>query len=209
MIVGCIIPTLNERPQFTDFVIRRLNNQTKKPDITVFIDFPNLNGRPDISKRYKQGIKYLITQNVDLIAFIEDDDYYPLTYIQELAELWDSTGRPDLIGCKTTIYYHIFRQMYLKVRQRHCSAFVTAVGRGINYDVCGDYEAYYDVKLWTNNEGTQVDFKNTPIGIKHGIGRCGGGGHYNLKWYQRCDEDLSFLEKNVDAEAFEFYKSMI
>ncbi len=209
MIVGCIIPTLNERPRLTEFVINRINQQTRKPDITLIIDYPNLNGSPDIAKRYKEGINILIGQKVDLIAFIEDDDYYPVTYIEELLGHWKANGMPDLIGCKQTIYYHILRLQYLIVAPKHSSAFCTAVGENVLWDVCDDYEAYYDVKLWKANKGVQVEFKNPPIGIKHGIGRCGGGGHHNDKWYQTSDEDLSYLEKMMDPEAFEFYKSMI
>jgi len=206
MIVGVLIPTLHQRPEFLQFTLDRLKQQTLKPSIALIIDYPNEDGIADIAKRYKEGITELLNKKVDLIAFIEDDDYYPLTYIEELATKWDSLNRPSLIGCKETIYYHLPTTQYLSTSPKHCSAFCTAVSKGINTDVCKDYEAYFDYYLWQKNKGVQVQFHKKPIGIKHGIGTCGGNGHNPVSgWYKYKDYKFEWLRKHVDSDAFDFY----
>lgn len=209
MRIATLTPTLGDRPKFVDFCKKRILNQTIQPDIMLFVDYKNTNGKVDIAKRYKRGIESLLSRGIDLIIFIEDDDYYPVTYIEETIDLWLNNGKPALMGCKETVYYHLGARQYLSVAPKHCSAYCTSVGRGIKYDVCEDYEAYYDFKLWKANNGVQVDYIKKPIGIKHGIGKCGGSGHSgDFKLYNNHDQGLMFLKTNTDKEAFTFYRNM-
>ena len=47
-----------------------------------------------------------------------------------------------------------------------------------------------------------------PIGIKHGIGLCGGSAHTVNFPFDIDDKKLYWLKQNVRKESFEFYKSM-
>jgi hypothetical protein len=46
------------------------------------------------------------------------------------------------------------------------------------------------------------------IGIKHGVGLCGGGGHKNTMWYKNEDPGMKWLASHVDKKSLEFYKSI-
>ena len=203
--LGVIIPTLRERPELLKFVLKRISEQTRIADEILIVDYPNVTDKADIAKRYKEGLQQLFDRGCELVAMIEDDDYYPITYLEELSTHYIRKGRPDLIGSKYTVYYHIISGQHLKVDPKHCSAFCTAVGRNAKIDVCDDYEAYYDVKIWQQNKGVQVVFDKMPIGIKHGIGRCGGGGHKGSQWYQKIDRSGEYLKSITDPEAYEIY----
>lgn len=209
MKIGVVIPTLGDRPEFLKFCLKRVNEQTRKPDCIALVNYKNRNGKIDIAQRYKTGIKYLIDKGCDLIVFIEDDDYYPKTYIEETYNLWVKYGRPDIIGCKETVYYHLPTSKYLTTIQKHCSAYCTAISKKAVYEVCGDYEAYYDVKLWAKNKGNRVEYDNKPIGIKHGIGKCGGSGHNPRQgFYRFSDPNHEYLKSSVDSEALALYDRM-
>ncbi len=204
--LGVIIPTLRDRPVFLKFCLDRLKRQSYKPYKVKIIDYLNNTDKADIAKRYKEGIRYLFDKGCDLVAMMEDDDYYPLTYLHELVEKWVDHNRPNIIGCRNTVYYHLPTRKWLEVSPNHSSAFCTAVSPRANIDVCGDYEAYYDLYLWMANKGVQVRFKKIPIGIKHGIGRCGGRGHQSDFWRNyKADYDGSQLKKWVDNEALQLY----
>lgn len=206
MKIGVLIPTLGDRSDFLKFCLSRLKNQTKKADEIALINYKNISGLVDISQRYKVGIKYLIEKGCDLIIFWEDDDYYPLTYIEETVRLWLKHGKPVIFGCKNTVYYHCPSRQYLTTSPMHSSAYCTSVSKYIKYDVCGDNEAYYDVNLWRKNKGIQVKYNKMPIGIKHGEGKCGGSGHRpRAGYYRNSDRSLTYLKENTDEEAFEFY----
>lgn len=207
MKIGVVIPTLGDRPAFLEFCLERLKKQTRKADHVALVNYQNTSGLVDISQRYKKGISYLIGKGCDLILFIEDDDYYPLTYIEETFNLWVKYGKPDIMGCKETVYYHMPTSNYLTIVQKHCSAYCTSISSKANFDVCEDNGNYFDVKLWSNNRGVKVEYKRKPIGIKHGIGRCGGKGHES-NFYKSKDIGYNFLKENIDSDAFSFYSKM-
>jgi len=60
------------------------------------------------------------------------------------------------------------------------------------------------MRIWAQRRGTMRETK--AIGIKHGIGKLGGRGHSMTMKYS--DANWGWLEKNVDADAFTFYKSI-
>ena len=64
-----------------------------------------------------------------------------------------------------------------------------------------------DVRMWLFGQGLKVEFRNTgAIGIKHGIGLCGGIGHiFNPNWSK--DSGMWYLKGQVREESFEFYKN--
>jgi glycosyltransferase involved in cell wall biosynthesis len=210
--VGIVIPTCSkERKLFVDFLESRLQKQTVKPDVIAKIDYPNTTTKPDLAKRYREGAKKCFDAGCDFVLFIEDDDYYPLTYIEEMTKAWEDAERPCLIGHDETIYYHILSKgyKYHSTTLKHTSAFCTGITKKVamGAKVCADTNAFIDIALWNRNKGVQVHLEHPPIGIKHGIGKTGGAFHDD-KRYKLYDSNCSLLKTLVDEEAFEFYTNL-
>jgi len=210
MKIGTVTPTLGNRPKFLNFLKSRLERQTRKSDYSVFIDYQNTSGAVDIKERFVKGISECFANGCDLVLMIEDDDYYPLTYIEEMTAAWARLGKPNLFGVKTTTYYHIESNRFVNMAPSHCSAFCSALAKGANYNVGENGSPYYDIALWKANKGVQVDINHPPLGIKHGQGVCGGVGHNpNARLYgNNIDKELLLLKQRVDAEAFGFYNQI-
>jgi hypothetical protein len=67
---------------------------------------------------------------------------------------------------------------------------------------------FLDLELWKQLEGVSIeDSFNSCLGIKHGVGLCGGRGHNQMDFTHK-DENFDFLRSIVDNEAFNFYKSL-
>ena len=209
MKIGTVTPTLGDRPIFLNRLKERLNNQTRKADVSVFVDHKG-NGKVDIRERYIKGIKECFDKGCDLVLFIEDDDYYPLTYIEEMSSEWERLNRPNIFGVKTTTYYQIVSNRFVNMSPNHSSAYCTGIGSGAKYEVGAVSSPYYDIAIWAANKGPQVELKNPPLGIKHGLGRCGGVGHdINSRLYMaNIDLDMSLLRQRVDKESFNFYNKL-
>ena len=210
--VAVIIPTCNpDRKPFVDYLEKRLAKQTRQPDMIIKIDYPNPNGHPDLAKRYREGCKRAFAQDMDLAIFIEDDDYYPLSYIESMADAWEKAGRPAVIGHNNTRYYHLGVKGY-KVwgPMLHSSAHCTAVSQNAKLDVCPDDHISFDISLWRANSNTvKVDIEPFPVSIKHGIGMTAGRVHTTKRYQQNMDPQLEMLQKWVDPESFVFYKSIM
>lgn len=210
--IGIVIPTCSpERKPFLDFVLARMQKQTRKPDFIALMNDPKIGKTPDLAKRYKEGIEKCVLNGCDFILFIEDDDYYPLDYIETMYTLWKQNNRPDIIGCNQTIYYHLFEKGWnILHTTRHASAHGTAVSANVKYKTCKDTNIYFDMDLWKENEthSKLVFFEGHCISMKHGIGLCGGAGHTSTR-YSHKDIDFEKLKTFVDEEAFKFYMRII
>ncbi len=209
--VAVVIPTCDPaRKPFIDFLEARLLRQTRQPNMVIKIDYPNSNGKPDLAKRYREGCKKAFDAGMDLVVFMEDDDFYPLTYIEDMTKAWEKEGRPAAIGHTNTRYYHLGVKGYKDWgKQPHASAHCTAVSKQANLSVCKDDYISFDIALWKENKSavkTMLD--RFPVSIKHGIGMTAGRKHVVTK-YKHFDEDLSVLKQWVDAEAFQFYQTIM
>lgn len=224
---------------------------------TVYVE--SVAGVCDITKRYRTGYDLLRGKGLDVIAFIENDDWYAPDYLERMGEQWELAGRPDLFGTAYTIYYHIGLQAWLTMEhRRRASAMNTLIKPDLNITWCADSEPYTDIHLWTPplnplkgtlNEGpvvftadlnslveregcfnvikpkpgyegggigTRVTFnpmevfkRHISVGIKHGVGLCGGRNHTNyLERYKFEDRGMVALRSWIGAEACAFYKSI-
>lgn len=209
--IGIVIPHISkERKPLLDFVLQRMKEQTMFIDYICLLDYPKPDGvSHDIPQRYKKGIKECFANKCDLVFLIEDDDYYPINYIEQIYKQWLVKGCPNIIGLNRTIYYHIFNGTYQEIPTlKHSSAFCTAIGRQANYTSPNDFDRFYDIQLWRSNKGSLVTIDNFPVGIKHGLGLCGGAGH--TKTLSNTDnEDYAYLKSKVDEKAFDFYMKFI
>jgi len=207
--VAVIIPTCDpNRRGFLELQLSRLSRQTRTPDMLILKDESNFTNKPDLTKRYRLGCDEAFRAGMDLVIFMEDDDYYPLTYVEELTKAWEISGKPALIGHGRTRYYYLLKNHYHIFKQlEHCSAHCSAVSSDVNLNVCPDDYLYFDIKLWQGNEDkVQVLLKGFPVSIKHNIGMSAGHTHKIPK--ETNDPERNTLRSWVDDECFEFYQTI-
>lgn len=209
MKIGVLIPT-RDRPQFLEFALKQISKQSLQPDFIEIVNDAPLSDKPDVTWRYRIGFERL-KHKVDLIIFAEDDDNYSLDYLQKMVDFWVASGKPDLIGITHTIYYNIINQKYVRLEHPGRSSMMSmAISTKTTPPWPDDNYSYTDMHLCKHMKGKFMTL-NDPIcvGIKHGTGTCGGGGHV-LDWrvYNKQDEHFNFLSKTVDNEALNFYISL-
>jgi len=148
----------------------------------------------------------------EVVQLVENDDYYPSDYIQNLLPLLDSL---DFIGWQNTFYYNIKTLKYSRFEhETHSSLFCT----GFRLSALDDFkwpkddDPFLDIALWKHAKQSGKNWKllrsdNPCLGIKgHGMGKMGGKGHrIDL---QRHDPQMQFLRSRVDKESFEFYRNL-
>lgn len=207
------MPHRGDRDMFLPQFYKCLDSQTLKPSRVEIIDYVPKNGDVDITPRYREGYERL-RGKVDLIAFMEIDDFYRPEYLQTMASGWKANRCPDIFGTNYTIYYHVGIKKYFRFEHYGRASMMSTVIKPdleINWPV--DHDPYTDLHLWKNQKGwTKATFapnKHITVGIKHGIGMCGGRMHIDhLYKYNNSDEDLSFLSAIV-GESLDFYKSLL
>lgn len=217
--IGIIIPDRNDRPKFLENCLRLIKNQTLQPEIVEIVNDEPLNSDIDITWRYRLGYDRLRNKGLDLIAFVENDDYYSPNYLEWWANKWQE-AKPDILGSNFTIYYHIgLRKYFTFHHEQRVSAMNTFIKPDLTFDWCEDNDPYTDIHLWslTNKQGFEIgrpilkgQIVHPPIlsiGIKHGVGLCGGMGHTN-RFHRFTHEDNGFLSKHTDTESYVFYTEL-
>lgn len=222
--IALIIPHRNDRPVFYNHLQKMIAAQTLQPEAVLSVDYTPKSEEKDITERYRYGYEYVskaiktLEPKIDLIAFIEVDDFYSADYLETMAAEWLRAGKPDIIGNSTSIYYHLKLKKYFSLNHpSRASAMNTLIKPGLVFPWCADNYEYTDAHLW---KLANIKFTNPPIlkghlfvpnkiisfGIKHGSGLVGGRFHTTqLERYDKDDADLSFLKQNCDAESFKFY----
>lgn len=208
MKIGVVIPDRGDRPRLMENCRRMLDAQTLPPAAIVTICDPPSSEACDITKRYRQGYTIISKMDVDVIAFIENDDWYAMDYLEVMAKSWENHGRPQIFGTNYTIYYHIkLRRYFIFDHFDRASMMNTLIVPGLPINWCADENPYTDMWLWGECRLTSKTFKpNRPIslGIKHGEGKSGGDFHTNLFDYFK-ENDNGFLERTLDPVSFQFY----
>ncbi len=215
MKLAVVIPTRGDRPEFLKQCISYMERQTRKPDHVIIIDRPATSSSIDLAVRYKEGFaKAFDLYKCDLAVCIEDDDWYDDHYVAIMEAKWQQYGKPDVFGINHTLYYNIITNQYVHLNHHNrASMMSTVVGPKImGVEWCADDYAYLDWHLWTKAANVNKIAINTPmicVGIKHGVGICGGGGH-TLDWknYNKEDKDWLLLSGLMQEKDLEFYKSI-
>lgn len=57
--------------------------------------------------RYRLGYERLRNKKIEVIALIENDDWYAPNYLETMYNKWLELDKPQLLGQSYTIYYHI------------------------------------------------------------------------------------------------------
>jgi hypothetical protein len=213
MRLAVIIPDRNDRPRFLENCFRMLKAQTFQPEHIELVNFPaKTPDRYDITTRYRVGYDALRGKGYDLIAFIENDDWYSPKYFEVMIKNWKKNGQPELFGTAYTYYYHIFlRAYYIMRHDQRASAMNTMIKPDLDFAWCHDEEPYTDMHLWKTVRPMRTVFipeEIISVGIKHNQGLCGGGDAHSThpqiaKRYLNPDD--GFLEKTLDKESYTFY----
>lgn len=213
MKIAVLIPDRKDRPELLKNCIRMIAAQTVQPDIIEIVDDEPLSNECDITWRYRTGYDRLRKKGIDVIAFIENDDYYSPQYLETMVAAWLQNGQPELLGTNYTIYYHLkLKAHFTMYHNTRASAMNTLIIPDLNVDWCKDSEPYTDMHLWSKLKGVVFrPTKHISIGMKHGTGLCGGHMHLDrLHRYAKHgvqDPDFSFLKNTLDENSFNFYST--
>jgi len=196
-----IIPDRGDRKELTEHCFFQMDRQTLKPSRVYHINYTPLNGEMDLTQRIIKGIDQSERDGLDKCFVIENDDYYPDDYFEKMQ--FDC----DMIGSEKTTYYNLKHKRYKYLNHigrssLFCTGFRISKIKNMIFPIKG-----LDVRMWLFGQGLKVEFRNTgAIGIKHGIGMCGGIGHiFNSNWIK--DGSMWYLKSQVREESFEFYKN--
>ena len=206
--IAVLIPDRNDRPLFLKNCLRMLEAQTLKPDHIELVNDVPLNDNCDITYRYRIGYERLRNKRFDIIAFIENDDWYSPAYLETMVNKWIELGKPDLLGTNYTIYYHLKLESYFTMKHdSRASAMNTLIKPDLNFPWCVDHEPYTDLHLWVRSGLNGIVFKpeqHISIGIKHGVGLTGGFCHTGkLDRYK--ENGVELIKQTMDKESFDFY----
>lgn len=193
--------------------------QTLQPYVVHTVDFAPEDNDIDITKRYRKGYNFLRGMGLDLIAFIENDDWYASDYLETMVDAWMRAHQPELFGTSSTIYYHIELKAYFRMDHSDRSSMMnTFIKPDLTFPWCVDLEPYTDLHLWHSPEVKKVlkdriiftPDKIISIGIKHGIGKTIPAGSHVIddRVKRRYHiQDNGFLKETLDPESFEFYNN--
>lgn len=212
--IVCLVPTRGDRPRMLKKCLEMMSSQTLLPREVILMNDPPLNPEvKDITWRYRKGLETVIERHpeVELILFIEDDDWYSRTYIEVFYKAWESAGKPDLFGIGETFYYHIKeRRFFHQVHKERASAFCTGVTKkafGIRWP--DDSYPSLDFELWKQLQGqTFVVSPLIALGMKgHSEGGLFGGVGHNDRWsgYNNEDPNLKWLRSIIGDDNLSFY----
>lgn len=199
-----ITPDRGDRKPLMDFCKYQISRFEVKPDKSYFIDYPPRTEKIDIVPRFLEGIERAKEDGFDLVFVLESDDYYDSTYFNHIPDA-------DFIGEANSIYYNLRNKTYQNFSHPGRSSLFTT---GFKISALKGFkptatERFLDISLWkfAFDNKKETAFRETgAIGIKHGIGLCGGKGHQmRLK---HTDNNLEWLSEHVDSTAYEFYKSI-
>ena len=190
-----------------------MNRQTLKPDVIYLVDYKPINNNPDLIPRVKEGIRRVVNDGFDHCYIIENDDYYPDDYFENM-----QFNGYDFIGIGKTIYYSLNQKMFNFLNhgnQDRSSLFCTGfrISALDNFRFPEDDKLFLDLKLWKyariRGNFHLYNLENMPIGIKHGIGLCGGSAHKITFNYDNDDKNLQWLSNNTTIKSYEFYLKII
>lgn len=217
--VGVIVPTRGDRPGMLDNLIRMINAQTFQPTLVHLVDYEPRSGDCDITQRYRAGYDWFRGMGMDVLALMEDDDFYSTSYLATMVSEWLRHGRPQLFGTSFTVYYNIRIFAYFTMyHDSRSSAMSTLIKPDLDFPWCPDHEPYTDQYLWKLKSHLQGVIFLPPqyicIGIKHGVGLTGGRSHTDrlhryVKNKGTTDYQKEFLRQHLDPDSFSFYSQYI
>jgi hypothetical protein len=209
MVKFCIIiPDRNDRQELTNFCFNQISRMTVQPDRIYHVNHKPWTERFDLISRVRQGVTRAQADGIDWCFIIENDDFYPADYFKRFAPFMESH---DFIGDEETIYYNLQNLTHKTFTHAYRSSLFTTAFRisALNlFKWPTDRSPFLDIDMWKYARFKRRMFiKSGAIGMKHGVGLCGGKGH-TMKMSNE-DKSLSWLREHTDELGFQFYKGMI
>jgi glycosyltransferase involved in cell wall biosynthesis len=220
MKIAIVIPTRGDRPDFLNHCKRMIHNQTYSPDEVIFVDHePVRKDLVDLTGRYRKGIDLARQRHCDIIVFWEDDDWYDERYLEWMVTNWKNNNKPEVFGVNTSYYFNLKSMKGARLdHPGRSSMFCTllSINDGIWDSLIwpSDNERFLDLwiwRKWNTLRKAVISFNQNEIytiGIKHGTGLTGGGGHNaDATFYTDPQYNKKWLEERIDSHSFQFYKS--
>lgn len=224
MRLAIIIPDRRDRPKFLENCLRMIAAQRGIPKVHIeLVDDAPLNDRCDITWRYRTGYERVRGKGYDLIAFMENDDWYAEHYLSTMIANWEMDGRPKIYGTDQTIYYHLKLHKYYIMRHVSRASMMNTfmvpdlplewphpTREGVTCKLWPvDTDPYTDIHVWKNVPGKVIRLHDIfSIGMKHGVGKCGGRSHVDRLERYIMPDGLELLERNLDGDSLKFYKNV-
>lgn len=181
---------------------------TLKPETIFHVNhLPEMCGKYDLVDRVKLAVGKATLAEFDLCFIVENDDYYPANYFEQFAPYFETH---DFFGQEHSTYYNLRNLTHNRFDHQYRSSLFTTgfkISALNNFEWPDPSKPFLDIDLWKYARHKRRVFVETgAIGIKHGLGLCGGKGHkFNMR---NRDPDMKWLSERVDPESLEFYKSM-
>lgn len=212
--IVCLVPTRGDRPKMLKRCLEMMSLQTVLPREVILVNDPPIDPSvKDITWRYRRGVERAIERHpeVELILFIEDDDWYSKTYVEVFYKAWESAGKPEIFGLGETFYYNVGTRRYFhQIHEDRASAFCTGVTKSIsNIKWPEDSHSFIDLEMWKQLKGKT--FKVSPLialGIKgYNEGQLFGGIGHNNNWngYKNEDPNLNWIKSVIGDSSISFY----
>ena len=204
-----------------------MKRQTIKPDEWIVVDSghrpvittlgqkhiltkQNLSPTIDFLLNVKTG---LLQAKFDKILFIEDDDWYSPTYLEEMSALLDYH---ELVGQRPARYYHLHSGSFkIFPNDYHASLSQTGIKNSMVlqmlshiHDLKKTCDKYLDMRLWIFGSNKKLVEKYSSVGIKGLVGKKGlGDGHNPNSMLYKDSIDKTTL-KNWIGDDLAFYYSV-
>lgn len=194
-----------DRPQLLDFCKHQIDRMTVKPDKSYFIDYKPKNGEIDLIPRIQEGIRQAKADGIEWAFILENDDFYDPHYFEGLV-----LSNADFYGENHSIYYNLRNRTWQDIRHParaslYTTGFRIAALDGFNWPK--STERFLDIALWNHAQRKKIRWRSTKaIGIKTGLGLCGGKGH--VMTMPNKDPNLDWLKANTDQESYIFYQTL-
>lgn len=203
-----LTPDRGDRPSLLKHCLHQVGRFTTSVDGHLIVDYaPEKKDKKDLTERVWYGYKEAVKLGVDWIVMIENDDWYHPEYLHRLLLQAD---KADFIGFEFSYYYNLKNRTWDKITHKGRSSLYTTAFRVKAMENFAWHRAdpvFLDQNIWNYAKRFRRSFVDAgAIGIKTGLGLCGGKGHV-LKM-KHADPELNWLEARVDKESFEFYKSL-
>lgn len=209
-----ITPTRNERPNLLNlrhsYVKRMIEYSNSEGHIFVndlVIDTSLLPIKPntiDLWDRIKIGFLQALNTKTEAVIIIEDDDWYAPNHISTIL---NNLSGNNITGPNQTIYHNPLENRMMHInhpnRSSLCSTALSITGiklaLKLNYP-----NAFVDLQFWKNitTPNAYQSDQPTVIGIKHGIGKCGGKGH-NENFLKQLDKDNNWLKSIIPNDDYQ------
>jgi len=201
--IAVIIPDRGDRPLFTEHCLYQIKRQTVKPQKIYHINTPPVDDNVDIVPRIRRGVRLAIEDGMDRAVIIENDDYYPDTYIENIS--WS-----DFSGISYYTYYNVFTGKWKSMYDPgHSPLYCTAfnLSKMDLFEWTADNERNLDKYIWIHAKKFSRTFyrpDELPIGIKHGTGKLGGQFHFKIHTMNE-DLDINLIRRKQSRD---FYLSL-